>query len=120
MDIKWNPDHIDLNSIIEVSRGDNEKLKKYLLQFQELIPERMNILKECLEREERKLIRQTLHQMSPQLQVFGVPEVVAPIKRLEFEYESMPFEELRNLVEKILQRLNKANQEIQNVMEIYF
>ena len=46
---------------------------------------------------DRKMIRQILHQMSPQLQFFGVPEIVPRIKGLAYEYQTKPWEELEEM-----------------------
>jgi HPt (histidine-containing phosphotransfer) domain-containing protein len=120
MDIIWNTSYIDPQSLISISRGDRLKIKKYLIQFQELIPDRIESLKKSLEQNDRKLIRQILHQMSPQLQFFGIPDVVNPIRRLEFEYEIMPFLEMEFLVGDILEKLELAVKEVNLLLKKYF
>jgi HPt (histidine-containing phosphotransfer) domain-containing protein len=102
MEITWDHSKIDMNNLIEISRGDAERMEKHLRQFQQLIPERIDNLRKSLDQEERKMVRQTLHKMSPQLQFFGVPGVLIPIRRLEHEYETMPFDELDALVGGVL------------------
>ena len=67
MDIDWNTTYINPQNLISISRGDKTRMLKYLNQFQELIPQRIESLKNSLEAEDRKMIRQILHQMSPQL-----------------------------------------------------
>lgn len=120
MDIKWNSKYLDLQNLISISRGDQSRMLKYLNQFMELIPQRIKNLEEYLIVKDRKMIRQTLHQMSPQLQFFGIPEVVPPIRRLEHEYETMPFEELVSLVKKILIKLDGAIKEIELILKNNF
>jgi len=44
MDINWNPTYIDLQNLISISRGDKNRMLKYLNQFQELIPQRIENL----------------------------------------------------------------------------
>lgn len=116
MDIIWNPDIIDLQNLISISRGDRKKALKYLHQFQELIPQRIVSLKGFLEQEDRKMIRQTLHQMSPQLQFFGIPGVVNPIQSLELEYQTLPINDLVKIVDDILIKLELATKEIDSVL----
>lgn len=89
MEIEWNIKIIDLDNLINISRGDKGRMERYLRQFQELIPGRVTYLKKYLKENDRKMIRQTLHQMSPQLQFFGIPDVVQPVRRLEFEFPSL-------------------------------
>ena len=93
---------------------------KYLNQFQELIPSRVESLKKSLEDGDRKMVRQLLHQMSPQLQFFGIPEVVTPIRRLEHEYETMPIENLKMLVNDILIKLEFASKEVTLILKNRF
>ncbi|KAA3639748.1 MAG: hypothetical protein DWQ02_03185 [Bacteroidetes bacterium] len=116
MDINWQTSYIDPENLIAISRGDDNRMIKYLRQFQELIPERIERLQECLVAEDRKMVRQTLHQMSPQLEFFGVPEVIPPIRRLEYEYETIPLEELKSLVKKILVQLDGACEEVKMIL----
>lgn len=120
MDLKWNADYIDLNNLKTISRGDPEKALKYLNQFMDLIPQRIEHLKERLNAEDRKMTRQILHQMSPQLQFFGIPDVVEPIRRLEHEYETMPIDDLKSLVQEILLKLDGATKEIESVIKNSF
>lgn len=120
MEINWNTTYIDPQNLINISRGDQNRMLKYLNQFQELIPARIESLKERLDAEDRKTTRQILHQMSPQLQFFGIPGVVEPIRRLEHEYETMPMEDLKSLVEDILIKLDGAIQEIELILKNNF
>ena len=118
--MQWNRDYIDLENLISLSRGDNNQMLKYLNQFLELMPCRVEILKNSLEEEDRKKVRQVLHQMSPQLQFFGVPDILTPIRRLEHEYETMPIENLKTLVKEILIKLDHARIEVALVLKNYF
>ena len=116
----WNQQVLDLSNLIEIARGDNERMEKYLRQFQELIPGRIKKLQQSLSQEERKSIRQILHQMSPQLQFFGIPEVIIHIRRLELEYETMPIADLTKLVHNLVCRLNAASEEVENILVQHF
>ena len=120
MEIEWNTNYIDPQNLINISKGDQARMERYLRQFMELIPIRVADLKKHLREDNRKMIRQTLHQMSPQLQFFGIPDVVMPIRRLEFEYQTMPHKDLENLVNKILQKLGGACGEVDCIIRSNF
>lgn len=120
IDIHWNTTVINPIELIHISRGDKKILHKYLLQFKDLIPQRIESLKESLNAEDRKRVRQILHQMSPQLQFFGIQDIVQPIRRLEHEYETMPFEDLSNLAENILNKLNLAIKDVDYILKENF
>ena len=120
MELNWDTTYIDLQNVISISRGDRGRMMKYLNQFLELIPPRIESLISSLEADDRKMIRQILHQMSPQLQFFGIPGVLTPIRRLEHEYETMPLAELSTLVHDLLQKLDGASQEVSLVLKNNF
>ena len=121
MNVKWNDSTIiDLQNIINISRGNPDHILKYLKQFMELIPERLKDLKISLENGDRMMIRQILHKMSPQLQFFGVKNVTTPIQRMEYEYQSMPINELEQLVNDIIAKLEEAVAEVSKIIESNF
>ena len=120
MDIIWNTTVVNPQELIKISRGDKNRMLKYLYQFQTLIPVRIESLKESLKTGDRKMVRQLLHQMSPQLQFFGIKEVVKPIRRLEHEYETMPITDLTELVDKILIKLDLAIKDVDSILKDNF
>jgi len=107
---------INLNNVEAICRGDKARKLKYLKQFFELIPQRMDYLKLSLRNGDRIMIRQILHKMSPQLQFFGIKGVTTPIQRMEFEYQTMPLNELEMLVNDIIVKLDGAVLEISNII----
>lgn len=115
-----NTTFINLENVVNISRGDSDRMLKYLKQFQELIPERLIQLKEALNQDDRKQIRQIIHKMSPQLQFFGIQNIILPIQRLEFEYESMPFFELQALGNDIIYKLEGATKEVSKIIQSHF
>lgn len=121
MNVKWNDSTIiDLQNIINISRGNPDHILKYLKQFVELIPERLKDLKISLENGDRMMIRQILHKMSPQLQFFGIKNVTTPIQRMEYEYQSMPINELEQLVNDIIAKLEEAVTEVSKIIDSNF
>lgn len=120
MNIYWDQELIDLKLLVQTSRGDMEKMKRYLVQFLELIRERLDILEQDLQTGERTKVRQILHQMSPQLQFFGVPEVHHPINRLALEYQLMDWEEIVSIAHLVSRKLESACQEVETVLNRHF
>lgn len=120
MEVNWGTTYIDPTSLIAISRGDKTQMLKYLHQFQKLIPQRIASLKISLKAGDRKMTRQILHQMSPQLQFFGIPGVVDLIQTLELKYETMLIEDLKLLVNDILIKLDYASKEVEQVLKNHF
>lgn len=104
--------YIDLNNVKTISRGDDARMLKYLNQFNILIPERIVQLQKALEEQDRLKIRQILHQMSPQIQFFGLLRVSSQIQRLELKYASITFEDLNTQVNQIITILKKSLAEV--------
>ena len=119
MDIEWNKDALDLNKLLVVTRGNAEKLKQYLEQFTELIPARVALLHQYLGEGDRKMIRQTVHQVSPQLHYFGLRGVAPLIEVVESEYVRMPMEELQNTVRSLIDKMEIAEKEVRRILESY-
>jgi HPt (histidine-containing phosphotransfer) domain-containing protein len=120
MDIRWNTKIVNPKELIYISRGDKNRMLKYLYQFQTLIPERIEALKLSLKDKDRKKVRQLLHQMTPQLQFFGIEGVVQPIKKLELEYATISFEDLTTLVDAILIKLKIAIKDVDSILQDNF
>lgn len=120
MDLQWNNDLLDLQKLIEVSRGDSNRMLRYLNQFQELIPTRTAILQKHMTAMDRTMIRQTIHQMSPQLHFFGLPNIRQPIQQIENAYETMPMEELNKLSLQMIHQLELAKEEIDRIVRENF
>jgi HPt (histidine-containing phosphotransfer) domain-containing protein len=120
MNLNWNKDIIDLKKLVEVTRGDSGRILRYLNQFQELIPTRINLMYTYLDAEDRTMIRQTIHQMSPQLHFFGLPAISEPIERIEREFEFMPIEELKSLCSQMIEQLESAKVEVDRIVQDNF
>jgi HPt (histidine-containing phosphotransfer) domain-containing protein len=121
MNIKWDDSTIiDLQNVINISRDNPDRIFNYLTQFKELIPERLDHLKVSLLNGDRRMIRQILHKMSPQLQFFGIKNITTPIQRMEFEYQTMPIKELEQLVNNIITTLDIAVNEVSKIINSNF
>jgi len=117
MKANYNTLHVDLINVLEISRGNELKKKKYLQQFIDLIPTRIEKLKQSLEAEDRVAVRKILHNMSPQLQFFKVEGVGGIIKKIEFEFHSMPMAELRQLTNQCIGKLTLALEEVNQIID---
>ncbi|KQC28668.1 hypothetical protein [Flagellimonas eckloniae] len=112
--------YIDLTNLKAISRDDSARMHKYLVQFEHLIPERTHQLEKALTDQNRLRIRQILHKMSPQLQFFGIQNIMVTVQRLEFEYETMSLLELEQLVNEIIVKLQGALFEVSEYIRLHF
>lgn len=108
--------YVNLENVRAIARGDNQRFLLYLSQFKELMPDRLKLLKEAEADDNRELIRQILHKMSPQLQFFGIQQMITPIQRLELEYMSMSKGEIQTIVGNVIGILEHALIEINDIL----
>lgn len=116
MDLKKKLLYIDLDNLISISNGNTDRMLKYLEQFNTLIPKRLYYLNQALLKDDREQLRQIMHKMSPQLQFFGIQDIIQPIQRMEYEYNTMPEKELKNLVNDIITKLEGALKEVKEII----
>lgn len=117
--MKHKTKHIDLSNVETISRGDDERILKYLNQFNHLIPERLVQLQKAVDAQDRSKIRRIVHQMSPQIQFFGISNILPTIQKLELEYESIVFEDLKAQVAQIINTLENSLAENSLLIEYY-
>lgn len=120
MNPESNPAPIDLDNLMKLAKGDKDMMYKYLDQFRILVPQRMEILIGGLQAEDRNLVQQILHKLSPQLQFFDVPNVVKPIQRVAMDYQTIPMPELKQIVREILATLQRALEEVESILHADF
>lgn len=120
MNNRWNTQYISSQNIDKISRGKSRIALKYLKQFQQLIPPKVNTLRKDLAKEDRQAVRQTLHNICPQLQFFEVPQVVPPIQRISKEFKTIPWPEMEEMVEEILDMMENAVGEVDQVLRTQF
>ena len=111
--------YIDLSRVEKLTKGDPVKMQRYLHQFLELIPEKIDELKTLQINENREKIRELIHHIGPHLVYFGVPEVNETLKFIESNINTIPFSELRIILNKLLFNINKAIEEISNIAAKY-
>lgn len=108
---------IELKALKELSRGNRDRMLHYLYQFKELIPKRSAELRKALGASDRTNVRKLIHSMSPQVQFFGIKEVVKIKERLELGYEHIPQEEMNSSVNELLNYLEQAVIEVINLIK---
>lgn len=117
MSIPIQLEYLDLSQLRQISRGERSRSLRYLHQFQELIPSRLDLLESARQQEDRKGIRQVVHQMRPQLQFFGVSSFLPDLPRLETEYETLDWEYLNEFIQRLQVVLGKALEELARVVQ---
>ncbi len=108
--------YINPQNVISISRGDKQKMKKYFLQFLELVPPRMNMLKQGIRAKDPQMVRQVVHQMKPQIQFFEVQGMDGPMTQLLQNYQTMPWKQIVSLVKMMLSTLQKACKEVKLIL----
>lgn len=119
MEVFWNQDIIDLQKLLLVTRGDRGKLRQYLVQFDELIPVRISLLRKYINAEDRKMIRQTVHQVSPQLHYFGIRDIQDLIRDIETEYTTMEIGDLKRKASELIDQMEASREEISRILATY-
>lgn len=117
MNRNYEPTHLDLTQVKLICRGDEEKITAYLNQFLTLIPERLEKAKNGMKKKDRTQVRKVIHNMSPQIRFFGIPNVEKHISRLELECETMPLEDLQNIIKDISTKLQNALKEVNLILQ---
>ena len=92
---------IQLEQLNQLCKGDPEKKRKYLLQFLELVPPRIQQIKKALKAGDHKSVRQTIHFLAPQLAFFGIPDFVDILKTTKGRPEALTLDHLRPVLKKI-------------------
>jgi HPt (histidine-containing phosphotransfer) domain-containing protein len=111
-----NTRYVSLDQVSSLARGNKEVILEYLHQFIELVSDRLSELSADLSREDREGVRESLHRMIPQLEVFGLGGVVGDIRNLAYNYQDMPWEELESIAEGISSELDMACDEVAGVI----
>lgn len=116
MHIDWNPQYFDLDNLVDVARGNQKILLRYLNQFVQLVPSRLQELNGCVQEEDRSGAREVLHAMIPQLEFFGVQGVVGPIRDLQDIYLDVEWGELEERVNEIAGDLELTCGEVEELI----
>lgn len=113
----YTPHTIKLEQVQLISRGDAQKAARYLNQFLQLVPARLTALDTALKGSDRLGIRKVLHSMIPQLQFFGLDDIIGPIRQLEHTYNDIPWDQMEAMIQNIRQVLNRACEDVEEALK---
>ena len=116
MNKKLNTKYINLDNVMAISKGSEEKVMSYLTQFTTLIPDRIERLQKEIASHNDQQIKRVLHNMSPQVQFFGLPKTIDAIKRVELEYDQLNFDEKKSIIFGIIGQLEDAVKEVNTIL----
>jgi HPt (histidine-containing phosphotransfer) domain-containing protein len=112
----WNTRYIDPKNLNKVSRGNSKIIVKYLKQFEEIMPVKIDALQSALAAEDREETRKVLHSISPQLQFFGVPRIVPVIRKILDNHQKLPWNTIASQSQAIIQVIEAATAEVRQVL----
>ncbi len=108
--LKDSSQRIQFDHLHKFVNGDPESLNHYLRLFIELIPARINILKEALETKDYIMVRKTVHAMKPQLKSLGMMSASKLAEKIESEYYRE--HDIPANAEALIQECSSAVQEV--------
>jgi hypothetical protein len=89
---------------------------KYLKQFSQLIPSRIEAIETCLNKNDRVQLRKEVHAAKPQILFFGISQVKSNIEKIEQESETMQADEMIKTVSQLSQGLRLALEEVNSIV----
>lgn len=107
---------INLEQLDKLCKSDQEKKRRYLLQFLELVPAGMQKIKLGLKKKDFETVRGSIHFLAPQLAFFGLPEFVDILKAMQSNPEALSSKPFRTSLEKALTKIEKATTEVKGCL----
>lgn len=107
--------YIKLERLDQLCKNDEEKKKKFLQQFLDLVPKGIHQLKNDLKKLDRMKVRKTIHFLAPQLTFFGIPDFSVFLQKLDAEPQ-IPLEQLIQPISQSILKINKAILEVQKIL----
>ena len=108
---------IDFKKLTESSGNDKQKLKEYLLQFQKLIPVKLQQLQKAVSENNREEIYQSAHRIKPQLSFFGMKQEEHIANIIEIKAAEIAADELSILTYQLETACNAALNDIENKLK---
>lgn len=108
--------NINLEGLNNLCKGNETKKHKYLKQFLKMIPLSIQKLKFATEEGDRTTILKEFHFISPQLLFFGIDDMSLLMEK-ERENEGLSFDALKNQIDKIIIKIEKALKEVESIIE---
>ncbi|MEO6167587.1 MAG: ATP-binding protein [Chitinophagales bacterium] len=107
---------INLDHLNQLVSGDTIQFSRYLKLFQELIPVRMSVLKEALQREDYPTVRKTVHVMKPQMASVGLLKAKKLAESIESNYHRE--ERIAGDVEELMKECSAALEEVRQELGV--
>lgn len=109
--------YIHLSQLDRLTQGRPNQRLSYLHQFLELLPKKIEVLAIRLQQKKRFEIKKIIHNISPQLIFFGVPNIQDLAKKIVMEYEFIAIEQLELIVNEIIFKTKKALEEVKFLLD---
>lgn len=104
---------ISLTKLQDLYGGNRPKMQEYLQQFLEIVPERLQQLKQMVAENNREEIYQSAHRLKPQLGFFGMVKEEMFANTIELKAKEAGIIELQELIEQLEEGCNLACKEIE-------
>lgn len=108
--------NINLEGLNKLCKGNETKKLKYLKQFLEMISLSIQKLRLATEKGVRTTVMKEFHFMSPQLVFFGINDISVLMEK-ERENEGLSFDVLKNQIDKVIIKIEKALEEVESIIE---
>lgn len=120
MEISWNSERINLERLMAMGQDRHGLVERYLRQFLELVPQRVESLELAIAQKEFESARLIIHQMKPQLHFFGLPIQWAALENIPNLIESKKHEVLIDLFKELKTTLNNSVLEVESLIQTHF
>jgi signal transduction histidine kinase/DNA-binding response OmpR family regulator len=111
------PTGVDFDKPEQATRNNKEKLKEYLLQFQELVPGKIKQLLLAAGKNDRSEIYQCAHSLKPQLAFFGLKKEEWLANIIEMNAADITMNELTDLIFQLKNGCEAALTEVENKLK---
>jgi len=113
-DNKANDTLFDLSQLRELSRGDEEFVRKMLVAFKQIANQSVEQLNEAIDNNDIDSIRKIAHKIKPSVDNMQITSALGKVKLLEkFDFEINSDSELKILVEDVTKILRRVVEDIE-------
>lgn len=107
---------VDLSYLINFTKGDKEKVNKYIGMFRSMAPEMLAAMKGHLAQQQYTELKQTAHALKPQLKYMGIIRSIETIAQIEtIAGELKDLHSLNNLVDVLERYIIEALAELNDL-----
>ncbi|HRI20924.1 MAG TPA: ATP-binding protein [Panacibacter sp.] len=108
---------INFDKLRQATGNDTQKFRTYLLQFQQLVPGKIEQLLLAADKNDRREIYQSAHRLKPQLTFFGLQQEERIADIIEIKAPEISPEELNRLTAQLAAGCKAALNEIENKLK---